>query len=84
MNFGNDFAEIQQKYDRKREKVGERNFLFLAIPSPKFFLPIPVARVGARSVEGSQKKPIAAMLLPKMGGEKKLEWNCGNGITENK
>ena len=22
------------------------------------------------------------MPLPKMGGEKKLEWNCGNGIAE--
>ena len=25
---------------------------------------------------------IVAMPLPKMGGKKKLEWNCGNGIAE--
>ena len=29
MNFGNNVAEIQQKYEREREKVGERvNFEF--------------------------------------------------------
>ena len=29
-----------------------------------------------------KKLVIVAMSLPKMGGEKKLEWNCGNGIVE--
>ena len=29
-----------------------------------------------------KKLVIVAMPLPKMGGEKKLEWNCGNGIAE--
>ena len=26
VNFGNGIAEIQQKYEREREKVGERKF----------------------------------------------------------
>ena len=57
--------------------MGERNFLFSATPSPKFLLPIPATRVGARS-ECAQGKPnvgkkklaIMAMPLPKMGGKK--------------
>ena len=28
VNFGNGVAEIQQKYEREREKVGERKFEF--------------------------------------------------------
>ena len=28
VNFGNGVAEIQQKYEREKEKVGERNFEF--------------------------------------------------------
>ena len=31
VNFGNGVAEIQQKYEREREKVGERKFL---LPKP--------------------------------------------------
>ena len=79
MNCGNTIAEIQQKLERKRYKVGERNFLFSTTPSPKFLLSIPATRVGARSVSarkenqmwGKKKKlTIVAMPLPKMGGKK--------------
>ena len=27
MNFGNSIAEIQQKYEREREKMGEREYM---------------------------------------------------------
>ena len=64
VNFGNTNVEIQQKWEREREKVGERKFWFSATPSPKFFLPIPTAQVGARSVS-AQGKPNVSMALPK-------------------
>ena len=39
VNFGNTVAEIQQKYEREREKVGERKFWILVMWLPKFLLP---------------------------------------------
>ena len=44
MNFGNGIAEIQRKYEREREKVGERKlgerkFGISAMALPKFLLP---------------------------------------------
>ena len=60
VNFGNGVAEIQQKYEREREKMGERKFWISVITLPKFLLPKPADR-----------KPIVAMPLPKMGGKKK-------------
>ena len=54
VNFGNDVAEIQQKYEREREKVGERKFWISVITLPKFLLPKPADR-----------KPIVAIPLPK-------------------
>ena len=54
LNFGNSVAEIQQKYKREREKVGERKFWISVITLPKFLLPKPADR-----------KPIVAMPLPK-------------------
>ena len=38
MNFENSVAEIQQKYEREREKVGERKFWISVIILPKFLL----------------------------------------------
>ena len=84
VNFGNTIVEIQQKYEREREKVGERNFWFSATPSLKFLLPIPATRVGARSVSArkenrmwqwhcqnrEKKLAIVAMPLSKMGRKK--------------
>ena len=44
MNFGNDVAKIQQKYEREREKAKERKFWILAMASQKFLLPKPADR----------------------------------------
>ena len=54
VNFGNGVAEIQQKYERERGKVGERKFWISVITLLKFLLPKPADR-----------KPIVAMPLPK-------------------
>ena len=54
VNFGNSVVEIQQKYEREREKVGERKFWISVITLPKFLLPKP-----------TDWKSIVAMLLPK-------------------
>ena len=54
VNFGNGVAEIQQKYEREREKVGERKFWISVITLPKFLLSKPV-----------DWKSIVAMPLPK-------------------
>ena len=83
VNFGNGVAEIQQKYEREREKVGERKFWISVITLPKFLLPKPANRVGVKCPKGNQlwqchfrnrrKKnfvAIVAMPLPKMGGKK--------------
>ena len=57
VNFNNGVAKIQQKYEREREKVGERKFWISVI----FLLP--------KSVDW---KSIVAMPLPKMEGKKKI------------
>ena len=54
VNFGNGVAEIQQKYEREREKVGERKFWILVITLPKFLL-----------LKPADRKPIVAMPLLK-------------------
>ena len=38
VNFGNGVAEIQQKYERERKKVGERKFWISVITLLKFLL----------------------------------------------
>ena len=61
VNFSNSVAEIQQKYEREREKVRERKFWILVMWLPKFLLPEP------------EKKKIVAivtMSLSKTGGKK--------------
>ena len=40
VNFGNGVAEIQQKYEREREKVGERKFWISVITKPADRKPI--------------------------------------------
>ena len=67
VNFGNGVAEIQQKYEREREKVGERKFWILIMWLPKFLLSEPTARVCA--------------VCSKCEVLKK-ETNCGNAIAE--
>ena len=71
VNFGNNVAEIQQKYEREREKAWERKFWILAMASPKFLLPKPADR------ETNCGNAIAEI------GEKKNCGNCGNAIAKN-
>ena len=84
MNFGNGIAEIQQKYEREREQVGERKFWISVIILPKFLLSKPVDWVGVKcsKCEALKGKPIVAMPLLKQGG-KKICGNCGIAIAEN-
>ena len=72
MNFGNDVAKIQQKYEREREKAKERKFWILAMASPKFLLPKPA------DWETNCGNAIAEV------GEKKFYGNCGNVIAKNR
>ena len=83
MNFGNDVAKIQQKYEREREKVGERKFWIMAMASPKFLLPKPIdweTNCGNAIAEIGEKKfmAIMAMSLPKIGEKKNS--GCRNHI----
>ena len=71
VNFGNNVAEIQQKYEREREKAWERKFWISAMASPKFLLPKPADR------ETNCGNAIAEI------GKKKFCGNCGNAIAEN-
>ena len=80
MNFGNGIAEIQQKYEREKEKVGERKFWISVMWLPKLLLPKLAARAQKRNQlwqchcwNRERKKKIVAMLLLKMGGKKKEE-----------
>ena len=76
MNFGNGVAEIQQKYEREREKAGERKFWISTMASSKFLLPKYTdqeTNCGNAIAEIGKKKfmAIVAMPLLKMGGKKK-------------
>ena len=69
MNFGNIIVVIQQKYEREREKVGERECMNFG----NVITEIPAARLACSSVCAAclkwdvpkKKKPIVAMTLPK-------------------
>ena len=76
VNFGNGVAEIQQNYEREREKTGERKFWISTMASSKFLLPKYTdqeTNCGNAIAEIGKKKILAivAMSLPKMGGKKK-------------
>ena len=73
VNFSNGVAEIQQKYEREREKVGERKFWISIITLPKFLLTEnQLWQCDCRNREKSFFfVAIVAMPLPKMGGKKK-------------
>ena len=60
-------AEIQQKYVREREKVGERKFWISVITLLKFLLT--ETNCGNAIAEIGEKK-FVAMSLPKMGEKK--------------
>ena len=82
VNFSNDVVEIQQKYERERENVGEGKFWISVMWLPKFLLPELAARVcdvlkketncGNAIAKIREEKKIVAITLPKMGGEKKI------------
>ena len=83
MNFGNTVAEIQQKYEREREKVGERecmNFsnVITEIPTAQSACPSVWAVCLKWDVLKKKKNPIVAIPMPKWG-KKKI---CGNAIAE--
>ena len=70
MNFGNTVAEIQQKYEREREKVEERecmNFgnVITEIPATRSACPSVCAMCSKWDVLIKKKKPIMAIPLPK-------------------
>ena len=59
VNFSNGVVEIQQKYERQREKVGQRKFWISAMASQKFLLPKPADRetnCGNAIAENGRKK----------------------------
>ena len=60
VNFGNTVVEIQQKYEREREKVGERECMNFG----NVITEIPAARSACPDVL-KKKKPIMAIPLPK-------------------
>ena len=69
MNFGNSVAEIQQKYEREREKVGERECMNFG----NVITEIPAAWSACSSV--------CAVCL-NWDVPKKKKTNCGNNIAE--
>ena len=85
MNFGNTVAEIRQKYEREREKVGERECMNFG----NVITEIPAARSACPSVcdvcskwDVLKKKTNCSNTIAKIGEEKKICGNCGNTIAE--
>ena len=75
VKFGNSVAEIQQKYERERKKVGERKFWISVMWLPKFLLSEPAAR--------AQKRNQLWHCHCRNRGRKKNCSNCGNAIAKN-
>ena len=75
VNFGNNVVEIQQKYEREREKMGERKFWISVMWLSKFLLLEPTAR--------AQKRNQLWQCYCRNMGRKKNCSNCGNAIAEN-
>ena len=73
VNFGNGVAKIQQKYEREREKAGERKFWISVMWLPKFLLPKPAAHAQKRN-------QLWQCHWRDRGRKKKI---CGNAIAEN-
>ena len=67
VNFGNGVAKIQQKYEREREKVGERKFWISVIMLSKFLLPKPADRVGCE-VWSAQRETNYGSAIAEIGG----------------
>ena len=83
VNFDNSVAEIQQKYEREREKVEERECMnfgngITEIPATRSACPSVCAMCSKWDVLKKKKKPIMAIPLPKFNKswrekDKKLE-----------
>ena len=69
MNFDNTVVEVQQKYEREREKVGERECMNFG----NVITEIPAARSACPSV---------CAVCSKWDVLKKKKTNCGNTIAE--
>ena len=80
MNFGNIVAVIQQKYEREREKVGERECMNFG----NVITEIPAARLACSSVcvVCAEKKTNCGNSIAEIGEEKKNCDNCGNAIAK--
>ena len=76
VNFGNNVVEIQQKYEREREKMGERKFWISVMWFLKFLLPKPAARAKKRN-------QLWQCHCRNRGRKKNICGNCGNAIAEN-
>ena len=75
VNFGNTVAEIQQMYEREREKVGERECMNFG----NVIIEIPAARSACPDV--LKKKTNCGNAIAEIG-KKKFCGNCGNAIAE--
>ena len=87
MNFGNTIAEIQQKYEREREKVGERECMNFG----NVITEIPVAQSVCLSVcavcskwDVLKKKTNCGNTIAEIGEEKKILWQCIAEVGEGK
>ena len=72
MNFGNDIAEIQQKYEKERKR-GRKNILNFGDHITEILAAQtcwPKTNYGNVIAEIRGKKDFVAMPLPKMGGKK--------------
>ena len=75
MNFGNTVAEIQQKYEREREKVGEKeckNFDNVIIEIPAARSACPSVWVVCSKWDVLKKKTNYGNTIAKIGEEKKI------------
>ena len=88
MNISNTIAEIQQKYEREREKVGERecmNFgnVITEIPATRSVCPC-VCAVCSKWDVLKKKKTNCDTTIAEIGEEKKILWQCIAEIGEGK
>ena len=87
MNISNTIVEIQQKYEREREKVRERecmNFgnVITEIPATRSVCPSVCAVCSKWDV--LKKKTNCGNTIAKIGEEKKILWQCIAEIGEGK
>ena len=79
MNFSNTVAKIQQKYEREREKVGER----VCMNFGNVITGIPTARSACPSV-CAKKKTNCGNTIAEIGEEKKNLWQLWQCHCQNR